>query len=43
MDIVICGAGEVGRHSAEVLAPLGHNVTLIDQNADRLALSLIHI
>ncbi|MEE9404047.1 MAG: Trk system potassium transporter TrkA [Algisphaera sp.] len=37
MDIVICGAGEVGRHSAEVLAPLGHNVTLIDQNADRLA------
>lgn len=37
MNIVICGAGEVGRHSAEVLAPAGHNITLIDQNADKLA------
>ena len=37
MDIVICGAGEVGRHSAEVLAPLGHNITVIDENAQRLS------
>ncbi len=37
MNIVICGAGEVGRHSAEVLAPAGHNITIIDQNAARLA------
>ncbi|MEM8738366.1 MAG: Trk system potassium transporter TrkA [Planctomycetota bacterium] len=37
MNIVICGAGEVGRHSAEVLAPAGHNITIIDQNAGKLA------
>ena len=37
MDIVICGAGEVGRHSSEVLSAAGHNITLIDENADRLA------
>ncbi|MEM6459618.1 MAG: Trk system potassium transporter TrkA [Planctomycetota bacterium] len=37
MDIVICGAGEVGRHSAEVLAPAGHNITIIDQDAAKLA------
>lgn len=37
MNIVICGAGEVGRHSAEVLAPAGHNITVIDQDASRLA------
>ena len=37
MDIVICGAGEVGRHSAEVLAPAGHNITLIDLDASKLA------
>ena len=37
MDIVICGAGEVGRHSAEVLAPAGHNIIIIDQDASRLA------
>jgi trk system potassium uptake protein TrkA len=38
MDVVICGAGEVGRHSAEVLAPAGHNITVIDMDADKLAL-----
>lgn len=37
MDIIICGAGEVGRHSAEVLAPAGHNITVIDRDAAKLA------
>ncbi|MEM0914024.1 MAG: Trk system potassium transporter TrkA [Planctomycetota bacterium] len=31
MNIVICGAGEVGRHSAEVLQRAGHAVTVIDR------------
>ena len=38
MNIVICGAGEVGRHAAAVLAGDGdNNITLIDLLADRLA------
>lgn len=38
MNIIICGAGEVGRHAAEVLvADGGHNITVIDSRADRLA------
>jgi trk system potassium uptake protein TrkA len=37
MNIVICGAGEVGRHSAEVLSPAGHNITLIDKSQSKLA------
>ena len=37
MNIVICGAGEVGRHSAEVLARNGHSITIIDQSPARLA------
>ncbi len=37
MNIVICGAGEVGRHCAEVLAAQGHNITVIDLKADTLA------
>jgi trk system potassium uptake protein TrkA len=36
MNIVICGAGEVGRHSAEVLASEGHNITIIDLEAETL-------
>lgn len=36
MEVVICGAGEVGRHSAEVLASRGHSVTIIDLSQDRL-------
>ncbi len=36
MNIVICGAGEVGRHSAEVLAAQGHNITVIDQLEEKL-------
>jgi trk system potassium uptake protein TrkA len=37
MNIIICGAGEVGRHSAEVLAADGHNITIIDRESDKLA------
>jgi len=37
MNVVICGAGEVGRHSAEVLGGRGHNVTIVDMAADKLA------
>jgi len=37
MNILICGAGEVGRHSAEVLAKSGHSITIIDQSPTRLA------
>jgi trk system potassium uptake protein TrkA len=36
MNIIICGAGEVGSHAAEVLAAAGNNVTVIDTNAERL-------
>jgi len=36
MNVIICGAGEVGTHAAEVLGPDGHNITLIDQDADRI-------
>jgi len=37
MDIVICGAGEVGRHAAEVLsARSGTNVTIIDYAQEKL-------
>ncbi len=38
MDIVICGAGEVGRHSAEVLSAMGHDITIIDREAEKLAI-----
>ncbi len=38
MNIIICGAGTVGSHTAEVLASAGHAITMIDLNADRLAL-----
>ncbi|HNQ21824.1 MAG TPA: Trk system potassium transporter TrkA [Phycisphaerae bacterium] len=36
MDIVICGAGHVGSHAAEVLAGAGHNITVIDVDRERL-------
>lgn len=36
MDIVICGAGEVGSHAAEALTSQGCSVTLIDTNTQRL-------
>jgi trk system potassium uptake protein TrkA len=38
MKIIICGAGEVGRHAAAVLCAEGRNaITVIDERADRLA------
>lgn len=37
MNIVICGAGEVGRHAAEVLSANGsNNITMIDADEKRL-------
>ncbi len=36
MNIIIIGAGEVGRHAAEVLAAAGHNIVMIDRSADTL-------
>ncbi len=37
MHILICGAGEVGTHTAEVLDESGHDITVIDTDEDRLA------
>jgi trk system potassium uptake protein TrkA len=37
MNVVIAGAGEVGRHTAEVLAHVGHNIVMIDRSAETLA------
>lgn len=37
MNIIICGAGEVGRHAAEVLGKAGHDVTIVDQSPAKLA------
>lgn len=37
MNIIICGAGEVGRHAAEVLAADGNSITIIDNDAGKLA------
>ncbi len=37
MNIVICGAGEIGSHCAEVLAAQGHNITVIDQETETLS------
>ena len=37
MNIVICGAGEIGSHCAEVLAAQGHNITVIDQEIETLS------
>jgi trk system potassium uptake protein len=36
MRIVICGAGEVGSHAAEVLVRADHSVTVIDLDAEQL-------
>jgi len=38
MNIIICGAGDVGRHSAEVLSPAGHNITVIDLDEAKLGI-----
>lgn len=37
MRIIICGAGEVGTHTSEVLDGKGHSITVIDARADRLS------
>jgi len=37
MNIIICGAGEVGRYAAEVLAADGSSITIIDKDANKLA------
>src|SRR5690606_36273542 len=34
--VIICGAGEVGRHTAEILTEEGHKVTVIDVSGSRL-------
>ncbi len=36
MNIIICGAGEVGTHAAEVLSGRGHRITIIDNDDARL-------
>ncbi len=36
MNIVICGAGQVGSHAAEALAADGHEITVIDIDPARL-------
>ncbi len=36
MNIVICGAGEVGRHAAEVLGNGADNITIIDKEYSKL-------
>lgn len=36
MNIIICGAGQVGSHAAELLAADGHNVVVIDCNDAKL-------
>jgi trk/ktr system potassium uptake protein len=38
MNIVICGAGEVGRHAAEVLSADGNSITIIDLDPSKLAM-----
>ena len=40
MNIVIAGAGEVGRHAAEVLGGAGHRVTVIDTSVPLSPFSL---
>lgn len=37
MNAIIAGAGEVGGHAAEVLSAVGHNVTLIDIDEEKLS------
>ncbi|MHC5023596.1 MAG: Trk system potassium transporter TrkA [Planctomycetota bacterium] len=36
MEIIICGAGEVGSHAANVLATAGSNITVIDLDPAKL-------
>ncbi len=36
MKVIVCGAGDVGRHLAEVLSGQGHGVTMVDVRAEPL-------
>ena len=36
MNVIVCGAGDVGRQLAEVLTGQGHGVTMIDSSAEPL-------
>ena len=36
MKIIIAGAGEVGCHLAKLLGESNHDITIIDNNAERL-------
>ncbi len=36
MDCIIVGAGEVGRHIAEILSKEGHNVVVVERDPERL-------
>jgi len=36
MDIIICGAGEVGSHAAEALGTAGHRIHIIDRDPAKL-------
>ncbi|MEX2671656.1 MAG: Trk system potassium transporter TrkA [Phycisphaeraceae bacterium] len=37
MNVIICGAGEVGTYAAEVLGTAGHDITIVDSRPERLA------
>jgi len=37
MNVIICGAGEVGTHAAEVLGDAGHDITVVDNAPAKLA------
>ncbi|NOG53356.1 MAG: Trk system potassium transporter TrkA [Planctomycetes bacterium] len=37
MNIIVCGAGQVGSHVSDVLATAGHNITVIDKDPQRLS------
>ncbi|MBX3373889.1 MAG: Trk system potassium transporter TrkA [Phycisphaeraceae bacterium] len=36
MNIVVCGAGEIGSHAVETLARQAHRITLVDVDGERL-------
>lgn len=43
MRIIICGAGEVGAHAAEVLSAAGNAITVIDTDTARLSAVTDHL
>ncbi len=43
MRVIIAGAGEVGFHLAKLLTKEGHNISVIDKNAERLQHILNHL